>query len=82
MADYLIVWVDYAQEQYLSFDQDVATRLSERLRALAADPKHHARYDPSADRWSAEFDSGTGLILYILSDTHRRIVILRVLHLS
>ncbi|MDN5763536.1 MAG: hypothetical protein L0H41_14635, partial [Microlunatus sp.] len=67
---------------YLSFDQEVAARLLERLSALAADPEHSARYDASTDRWSAEFDSGAGLIVYVLSDTHRRIVILRVLHLS
>ena len=36
---------------------------------------------PSTDRWSAEFDSGAGLILYVVGETHRRIVILRVLHL-
>lgn len=82
MADYLIVWVDYAQEQYLSLDQDVATRLTERLRVLAADPKYEARYDTGTDRWSAHVDSEAGLIVYILSETHGRIVILRVLHLS
>lgn len=82
MADYLILWVDYAQEQYLSLDEDTATRVNERLHLLAADPRLNTRYDDETDRWSAEFDSGAGLILYILSDAHRRIVILRVLHLT
>lgn len=82
MADYLIVWVDYAQEQYLSLDEGVASRLTERVRALAADPRSDARYDARTDRWSADFDSGAGLIVYVFSDAHRRVVILRVLHLS
>lgn len=82
MADYLIIWVDYAQEQFLALDQDVSTRLTERLRQLAADPKFDARYDSSTDRWSADFDSGNGLVVYIVSESHRRIVILRVIHLS
>jgi hypothetical protein len=66
----------------LALDQDSNAQLTERLRLLAADPKAHARYDAGTDRWSADFDSGNGLIVYIVNDDHRRVVILRVIHLS
>ena len=82
MADYLIIWVDYAQDQYLSLDPDISTPLDDRLRRLSADPKAGARYDASTDRWSADFDAGNGLLVYIVNDDNRRVVILRVIYLG
>lgn len=82
MADYLITWVDYAQDQYLALDQNVSSQLDERLRRLALHPQAEADYDATSDHWTAEFDAGRGLVLYIVNDDHRRLVILRVLHLG
>jgi plasmid stabilization system protein ParE len=82
LADYLITWVDYALEQYLGLDQHVSTQLNQQLRLLAQHPKSNAHYDPDTDRWTAEFDAGHGLVVYIVNDEHRRVVILRILHLG
>ena len=82
MADYLIIWVDYAKDQYLALDPDTTARIDDRLRQLAADPTADAHYDPGTDRWSADFDAGNGFLLYIVNDDNRRVVILRVIHLS
>lgn len=81
MADYLIIWVDHAQDQYLALDHDISAQVDDRLRRLADDPKAGARYDPGTDRWSADFDSGNGLLVYIVNDDNRRVVILRIIHL-
>ena len=82
MADYLIIWVDYAQDQYLALDPGISAQLDQRLRLLAADPKAGARYDIDTDRWSADFHAGQGLLVYIVNDDNRRVVILRVVHVS
>ena len=82
MADYLITWVDYAVDQYLALNSQVRSRLDKQLHQLAQDPTHDASYDPGTDHWSAEFDGGQGLVVYITNQQHQRIVILRILHLG
>lgn len=82
LADYLIIWADYALEQYLALDPQVNTQLNERLRRLAQQPKNDARYNRETDLWSADFDAARGFIVYITSDDHQRLVILRVVHLG
>ena len=62
MADYLILWVDYALEQYLALDPDVSGSLDERLHQLAHDPTRNAHYDTVTDHWSIDFDNGHGLV--------------------
>ncbi|HEY5846644.1 MAG TPA: hypothetical protein VIT42_07640, partial [Microlunatus sp.] len=57
LADYLILWVDYALEQYVSGSLD------ERLRQLAHDPTRNAHYDTVTDRWSIDFDNGHCLVV-------------------
>lgn len=82
MADDLIIWVDYATDQYLALSPDVRRHLDERLRQLAQDPTRDAFYDRDTDRWSVGCDNGQGLVVYIANQQHRRIVILRILHLG
>jgi hypothetical protein len=82
LANYLITWVDYATDQYLSLDPDLRKKLNQQLDQLAQDPTRDASYDRDTDRWSVEFDAGQGLIIYIANHQHRRIVILRILHLG
>jgi hypothetical protein len=81
LADYLVIWVDHATDQYLSLPQTRRLAIDDRLRRLARDPTEDATYDPETDRWSTEFDDG-GLIVFIASEPHRRVVILRVLDLA
>ena len=82
MADYLITWVDYATDQYLALNPHVRSHLNEQLRQLARDPTRAASYDLDSDHWSVEFDGGQGLVVYIANQQHRRLVILRILHLG
>lgn len=56
--------------------------MTEQLGQLARDHTTRAQYDPGTDRWSITFDSGRGLIVYIVNDQNRRVVILRILHVS
>lgn len=51
-----------------------------RLRQLAGSPTDSAVYDLDTDRWTIEIPDG--LILYIFSTRHQRIVILRILDLT
>ena len=81
MSDYLITWVDHALEQYLSLAQQASTQLNERLHLLAQQPTNDAHYDPNTDHWTVDFDAGHGLVVYIVNDKHRRVIILRLLHL-
>ena len=82
MPDYLITWVDYALEQYLALPEPTRSRVDDALRMLAADPTGAGRYDPATDRWSLHFDTGQGLVVYIVNDDNRRVVILRILHMG
>ena len=82
MADYLIIWVDHALQQYLALEPHASTQVTEQLGQLARDPKTSAQYDAGTDRWSITFDSGRGLVVYIVNDENRRVVILRILHVS
>ena len=78
----MITWVDYATDQYLALDPEVRRHLDEQLRRLAEDPTRDASYDRDTDHWSVEFDDGQGLVVYIANQQHRRLVILRILHLG
>jgi len=82
LNDFEILWVDYPREQYLTLGEHARRGLDTRLALLAQDPTANARYDPSTDRWSSDFDGGLGLLLCLISVDNRRIVILRVLHLA
>lgn len=82
LADYLITWVDYAPEQYLALDQPITAQLDRHPHLLADQPKNDAHYEPSTDRWTVELDAGQGLVVYVVNDQHRRVVILRILHLG
>jgi hypothetical protein len=82
LNDFDILWVDYAREQYLTLGEHARGGLDTHLALLAKDPIANARYDPNTDRWSSDFDGGLGLVLCLISVDNRRIVILRVLHLT
>jgi hypothetical protein len=82
LSDFQILWVDYAREQHLTLGAHARGELDTHLALLAQDPTANARYDRSTDRWSSDFDGGLGLLLCLISVGQRRIVILRVLHLT
>ena len=80
MPDHLILWVDFATDQYLSLPEDRKQAVDQRLRELATSPTERSVYDSDLDRWTTEFPGG--LILYIFSARHQRIVILRLVDLA
>lgn len=82
LAEYLISWVDYAVEQYRSLDGNASNSLNERLRELAVNPTIGAHYDPGTDHWSATFNHGRGFILYVVNETHSRLIVLRILSMG
>lgn len=82
MSDYPIVWVDYAEQQYLSLDDLACSQLDTHLADLARDPTAHASYDPVSDHWSSSFGEGHGILVTLISSRHHRIVILRIIYIT
>lgn len=82
MSDYLIVWVGYAVDQYLTLDDIARAELDAHLTELARDPTTVASHDSATDHWSSDFGAGEGIVLSLVSTRHHRIVILRIIYLS
>ena len=76
---YELVWSEVPLQQYNSLPASVRLQIDEAIQRILEDPEGQGSYDKSSDMWSATFASG--LILYVVSRAHIRVVILRIVAL-
>lgn len=78
MQDYSVSWLEVAREVYDSLPPSRRSAVDLRLELLAHQPTADARQDRSSGWWTTTYGGGTGLLLYGISDRHRRLVVLRL----
>lgn len=76
MPRYRLLWLEIAEQQYLSLPDPVRDSVDRRLARMVEEPTADALYDSASDQWSVIVDDG--LLLFAVVADPAALVVLRL----
>lgn len=77
MPRYSLIWLEIAEQQYLSLPRDVQDQIDASLKQILDDPES-GKYDKSSDQWTVTFGDGAGMIVYAVVRQNVKVIVLRL----